>query len=98
MTRFALLLFMYVSVCLSAPWELQAEKIGTGFEGAEGPVWAKEGYLLFSDTQAQKIHKIVPGQPATVFREASNGANGNTFDRQGRLYSCEYKSRRSPGH
>jgi gluconolactonase len=94
MIRFALLLLVYVSVCLSAPWELQAEKIGTGFEGAEGPVWAKEGYLLFSDTQTQKIHKIVPGQPATVFREASNGANGNTFDRQGRLYSCEYKSRR----
>ena len=30
----------------------------------------------------------------TVFRSNSNGANGNTFDRQGRLYTCEYRSRR----
>jgi gluconolactonase len=29
-----------------------------------------------------------------VFREESHGANGNTLDAQGRLYSCEYKSRR----
>ena len=29
-----------------------------------------------------------------VYREDSHGANGNTMDAQGRLYSCEYKSRR----
>ena len=29
-----------------------------------------------------------------VFREDSNGANGNTFDAQGRLYSCESQTRR----
>jgi gluconolactonase len=29
-----------------------------------------------------------------VYREDSHGANGNAMDRQGRLYSCEYKSRR----
>jgi sugar lactone lactonase YvrE len=29
-----------------------------------------------------------------VYREDSHGANGNTMDAQGRLYSCEYKARR----
>ena len=31
---------------------------------------------------------------ATVFREVSGGANGNTFDRRGRLYTCEVHNRR----
>lgn len=76
----------------SAP---KLETLGTGFLGAEGPVWIKDGgYLLFSDTRAEKIHKYVPGQGITVWRENSGGANGNAVDREGRLYSCEYKTRR----
>jgi gluconolactonase len=35
----------------------------------------------------------VSGKPA-VFRSETNGANGNTFDAQGRLYSCEGDARR----
>ncbi len=34
------------------------------------------------------------GEPASVFRENSNGAAGNRFDAQGRLYSCESHTRR----
>jgi gluconolactonase len=30
----------------------------------------------------------------SAYRTDSNGANGNTMDRQGRLYTCEYRSRR----
>jgi len=71
------------------------ETLGTGFLGAEGPVWIKDGgYLLFSDTRSEKIHKYVPGQGITVWREKSGGASGNAVDREGRLYSCEYKTRR----
>lgn len=76
----------------SGPWKV--EVIADGFTGAEGPVWSRDGYLLFSDYEADRIHKYVPGQSVTTYREHSNGANGNTFDRQGRLYTCEYKSRR----
>ena len=28
-----------------------------------------------------------------IYRDPSGGANGLTFDRQGRLIACEYKSR-----
>ncbi len=94
MSRLTLLALATFSLAWSAGWEVQAEKIEGGFAGAEGPVWIRAGYLLFSDTQTDKIHKLVPGQPVTAFREGSNGANGNSLDRQGRLYTCEYKSRR----
>jgi gluconolactonase len=73
---------------------LQVEQIASGFAGGEGPVWSREGYLLFSDYDASRIYKYVPGARPEVYREASNGANGNAMDRQGRLYTCEYKSRR----
>jgi gluconolactonase len=73
---------------------LQVEQIATGFAGGEGPVWSRAGYLLFSDYEASRIYKYFPGSSPEVYREASNGANGNTMDRQGRLYTCEYKSRR----
>ena len=51
-------------------------------------------FLLFSDYEADRIYKYCPGKSPEVYREASNGANGNAMDRQGRLYTCEYKSRR----
>ncbi|HJZ98974.1 MAG TPA: SMP-30/gluconolactonase/LRE family protein [Candidatus Solibacter sp.] len=73
---------------------LKVEQLATGFPGAEGPVWSRDGYLLFSDFQTNKIHQYTPGKGVGVFRENSNGANGNTLDRKGRLYTCEYRSRR----
>ena len=73
---------------------LKIEQIATGFAGGEGPVWSREGYLIFSDYEASRLYKYVPGSSPAVYREGSNGANGNTMDKQGRLYTCEYKSRR----
>ena len=65
------------------------EKIATGFSFTEGPVFSRIGYLLFSDIPKNRIMKWQPGSEATVFRENSNGANGLTFDHQGRLLTCE---------
>jgi thiamine biosynthesis lipoprotein len=73
---------------------LQAEEVASGFPGGEGPVWSRDGYLIFSDYSRDRLYKYVPGGVPEVFREESHGANGNTLDAQGRLYSCEYKSRR----
>jgi gluconolactonase len=73
---------------------LKVELVAEGFPGGEGPVWSREGYLLFSDYSRDRIYKYVPGQTPEVWREGSNGTNGNTMDAQGRLYSCEYKARR----
>jgi len=67
----------------------KVEKVLTGFQFTEGPVFSRLGFLLFSDIPANRIHKYTPGQPVETFREKSNGANGLTFDHQGRLLTCE---------
>jgi gluconolactonase len=72
---------------------LHIEKVAGGFTFTEGPVWSREGHLLFSDPPENKIYRL-SNDGKSVYREASNGANGNTFDTQGRLYTCESKSRR----
>jgi gluconolactonase len=74
--------------------DIQVEKAAHGFRFTEGPAWSREGYLLFSDIPGNKIMKYVPGEGYPVFREPSNGANGNAFDAQGRLYTCESFARR----
>ena len=76
------------------PSDRQIERVAGGFRFTEGPAWSREGFLLFSDVPNDKIMKYVPGEKPTVFRENSNGANGNAFDAQGRLYSCESRTRR----
>ena len=73
---------------------LPVEPVGSGFPGGEGPVWSRQGFLIFSDYSRDRLYRIFPGKTPEVYREDSHGANGNTMDRQGRLYSCEYKSRR----
>jgi len=74
--------------------KLQVEEVASGFPGGEGPVWSREGFLIFSDYSKDRLYKLVPGKTPEVYREDSHGANGNAMDRQGRLYSCEYKARR----
>jgi gluconolactonase len=74
--------------------ERQIDRVAGGFRFIEGPAWSREGFLLFSDVPNDQILKYVPGEKPTVFRENSNGANGNSFDAQGRFYSCESRTRR----
>jgi len=64
------------------------EKVAGGFGSAEGPVFSRLGYLLFSDPAVNRIMKWEAGK-VSVFRENSNGASGLTFDHQGRLLACE---------
>lgn len=74
--------------------DIRIEKIAAGQFYAEGPVWSREGFLLWSDPPAQKIMKWVPGEKITVFREQSGAAYGNAMDVKGNLYTCEAKARR----
>jgi gluconolactonase len=74
--------------------DIRVEKIATGLQFTEGPAWSKEGFLLFSDCNTNKIHKFVPGVGGSDYAEIPGGPNGNTYDVQGRLYTCEYRSRR----
>src|SRR5271169_708905 len=74
--------------------DLRIEKIANGLQFTEGPAWSKDGFLLFSDCNTNKLHKFVPGVGVSDYADLPGGPNGNTFDAQGRLYTCEFHSRR----
>jgi gluconolactonase len=73
---------------------LRIDKLAAGLQFTEGPAWSKEGFLLFSDCVTNKIHKYVPGTGLSDYAEIPGGPNGNTYDAQGRLYTCEFRTRR----
>jgi gluconolactonase len=71
------------------------EQIATGFVFTEGALWHGErGFLLFSDIIGNRQHCWNPREGLTPFRDPSQMANGNTWDRQGRLLTCEHASSR----
>lgn len=74
--------------------DLKIERAVIGMVFTEGPVWSRENYLIFSDVPKSKILKFTPGEGNAVVREESHGGSGNTFDAQGRLYTCETHARR----
>jgi gluconolactonase len=73
----------------------KVELVARGYTFTEGAAWdAKEGYLIFSDTPSDRLLKWVPGHDVEVYRTDAHGPCGNAFDAQGRLYTCETRTRR----
>ena len=87
------------------------EKLAGGFLFTEGPVWIprtaeSDGYLLFSDPNANTIYRWSTDGQVSVFRTKSGyagtdvgdyaqpGSNGLTLDREGRLTINEHGNRR----
>ncbi len=80
------------------PANAKLEKVATGFDKwTEGPVWTRQGTLLFAEIPANNIDQWVPGQSASVFIHPSGykgaepfkgpepGSNGMTLDADGRV-------------
>jgi gluconolactonase len=75
--------------------DLKFERLAQGYRFTAGPAWSKElGYLIFSDTPSDRLLKWVPGNKIEVYRTDAHGPAGNAFDAQGRLYTCETRTRR----
>jgi gluconolactonase len=55
----------------------------------EGPAVDAEGNVFFSDIAGNRILKMDGAGKVTTFRADSGRTNGNCFDAQGRLISCE---------
>ena len=73
----------------------ELERVATGFQFLEGPVWHRQGrYLVFSDILGNCLYRWSPADGVAVVRKPSQMANGNTFDRQGRLLTCEHATSR----
>jgi len=96
--RFALPIALVTLLSVNVPAQdfsdLRVEKIATGYIFVEGPAWSRDGTLIFSDIPGNKLLQFKLGEKPVVFRDNSNGAIGNTFDAQGRLYTCESHARR----
>lgn len=74
----------------------KVERLATGFQFTEGPVWnAKGEFLLFSDIPGNRIIKWTPENGISEFRAPSGKSNGLTLDRRGRLIACEHANRRA---
>jgi gluconolactonase len=79
------------------PQGAQVEKIASGYEWTEGPVWSHDGDLYFAAIHHNSIIKWTPGQGVSVFLHPSGyqgtkpypgpepGSNGMTLDKEGRL-------------
>src|SRR5262245_36716622 len=82
------------------------ERLYEGSGLIEGPLWTRDGSLLFSDMAANVISRLGRDGRASVFMTRAGydgdppaqgptvGSNGLTFDDQGRLIVCERGNRR----
>jgi len=88
------------------PADATLELVAGGFEFTEGPVWSRDGALLFSSPNTNAIYRWTPAGQVTVFRSKSGytgldigryhqpGSNGLTFDPNGLLTICQHGNRR----
>src|SRR6478672_2038771 len=80
------------------PASAKLERVATGFDKwSEGPVWTRDGRLLFAVIPANSIMQWAPGKDAHVFMKPSGytgstpyggpepGSNGMTLDPDGRV-------------
>jgi gluconolactonase len=72
------------------------EKLFTGCRWAEGPAWNGGGrYLVWSDIPNNRQMRWVEDDGrVSVFHDPAGYTNGNTFDFEGRLLSCQHGNRR----
>src|SRR5438309_11735646 len=72
------------------------QRLFTGCLWAEGPAWNGEGrYLVWSDIpNNRQLRWLEEDGHVSTFRSPSGYSNGNTFDWERRLLSCEHDNRR----
>ena len=88
------------------PADVTVEKLAGGFIFTEGPVWHPDGYLLFSDPNANTIYRWSADGQISVFRTKSGysgidigeygqpGSNGLALDADHRLTINQHGNRR----
>lgn len=86
------------------PADAQLERLATGFQWSEGPVWLpKRDVLLFTDVPADTMYRWQPGKPVSIFMQPSGGptqeqsrgagANGLMLSPAGDLLVCQHGTR-----
>lgn len=74
---------------------LQVERLATGFDFTEGPIWhPRDHHLTFSDMPGDHMRRWTAEGGVVTFRKPSNMANGNTYDGSRRIVTCEHVTSR----
>ena len=73
----------------------EPELLASGFQFTEGPIWhAQEQHLTFSDIPGNTLYRWSEHEGLSEFRQPSHKANGNAYDQQGRILTCEHVTSR----
>ncbi len=73
----------------------EIETVVSGLKFLEGPAWHPyERHLRFSDILGNSTLQWSESAGLSIYRRNSHMANGNTYDRKGRLLSCHHASSR----
>lgn len=74
---------------------VELEQLATGFDFVEGPIWhPKYQSILFSDILGNSIFSWRADEGIVKRNRHSYMANGNAYDHQGRLLTCEHATSR----
>jgi gluconolactonase len=89
------------------PAAAKIEKVATGFQFTEGPLWFKDsGNVWFSDVQGNVTRQLAPDGKVTEILNPGGydgkdapagsfiGPNGMTFDKDGNVLICQHGNRR----
>jgi len=75
--------------------DVEIEEVGSGFEFTEGPIWNHvEQHIVFNDIPGNTMRRWRPDGSIEIWRQPSNMANGNTYDGEGRIVTCEHATSR----
>ena len=75
--------------------DVTVESLGSGFDFTEGPIWhPHDRRLTFSDIPDNHMRRWSAAEGVTTFRKPSHKANGNAYDCQGRIVTCEHVTSR----
>lgn len=67
------------------------EKVASGFLFTEGPIWhPTQKHLTFSDIPGNEMFRLTSDGAVHSFRKPSDMGNGNTYDPQGRMLTCQH--------
>jgi gluconolactonase len=67
------------------------EVVASDLDFCEGPIWNPcDKSLYFSEIAGSRLNRWHPNEGLSVIREPTGMANGNAFDLEGRIVSCEH--------
>ncbi len=74
---------------------VQFEQVATGFDFIEGPIWHPgDRSVIFSDILGNSLYRWSKADGLEKLRRHSYMANGNAYDQQGRVITCEHATSR----